>query len=68
MVKGTLSFFHNRKGYGFIEIEGQEDEEDVFLHKSELSPGTRIEEGAEFEFEVEQAERGPRAVEVEKIE
>lgn len=67
MTKGKLTFFHNRKGYGFIEIDG-EDEEDVFLHKSELSPGTKIEEGTEFEFDIEQADRGPRAVNVVKVE
>lgn len=68
MVKGTVKFFHDRKGYGFVEREGEDEDEDVFFHISELSSETDIEEGTELEFEVEQAEQGPRAVQVEKVQ
>lgn len=67
MVKGTVKFFNNMKNYGFIEREG-ENEEDVFIHKSELPPDANIEEGTELEFEIEQGDQGPRAVQVEILE
>ena len=67
MVKGTVKFFHDRKGYGFVEREGEDEDEDVFFHISELSSETDIEEGTELEFEVEQAEQGPRAVNITKV-
>jgi len=66
-MKGTVKFFHDGDGYGFIETEEVED--DVFFHMSELPEGVdEVEEGDEVEFEQEEGDRGPKAVEVELAE
>ncbi len=67
MVQGTVKFFHDRKGYGFIERDDtDEDDDDVFFHMEDVG-GADLEEGEEVEFEVEEADKGPRAVNVERI-
>ena len=63
MPTGTVAFFHDRKGYGFIETE--ESDEDVFFHMEDVG-GPDLEEGQEVEFDIEQADKGPRAVNVQR--
>ena len=58
MAKGTVAFFNDTGGYGFIETD--ESDEDVFFHMEDVG-GPDLEEGEEVEFEIEQAEKGPRA-------
>lgn len=60
MVQGTVDFFHDRKGYGFIESDETDDDEDIFFHMEDVG-GEDLEEGDEVEFEIEQADEGPRA-------
>lgn len=57
MAKGTIKWFDERKGYGFI---AQEDGKDVFVHFSSISmPGFKtLAEGDEVTFDVEENERG----------
>ena len=57
MAKGTIKWFDERKGYGFI---AQEDGKDVFVHFSSISmPGFKtVAEGEEVTFDVEENERG----------
>lgn len=63
-MKGTVKFFHDGDGYGFIETEDMDD--DVFFHMSELPEGVdELEEGDEVEFDQEEGDRGPKAVNVE---
>ncbi|PSQ17504.1 cold-shock protein [Halobacteriales archaeon QS_8_69_26] len=64
MATGTVAFFHDRKGYGFIETD--EADEDVFFHMEDVG-GPDLEEGQEVEFEIEQAEKGPRAKSLERV-
>jgi CspA family cold shock protein len=64
MVTGTVEFFHDRKGYGFIETEDADD--DVFFHMEDVG-GPDLEEGQEVEFEIEQADQGPRAVDLQRL-
>ena len=64
-MQGTVKFFHDQKNYGFIETEDMDD--DVFFHASELPEGEYVEEGDEVEFEQEEGDRGPKAVNVEKV-
>ncbi len=63
-MKGTVKFFNTQKNYGFIEPEGGDD--DLFVHRSDVEEGN-LAEGDEVEFETEQREKGPRAVNVKKI-
>ena len=64
MPRGTVKWFSNEKGYGFVEPE--EGGEDLFIHYSDIE-GTgykSLEEGDEVEYEVEDSPKGPRAVNV----
>ena len=65
MNKGTVKWFNNQKGYGFISDEAGND---VFVHYSGLNmEGFKsLEEGQEVEFEVTEA-KGPQAVNVVKL-
>jgi CspA family cold shock protein len=63
---GTVKWFSDRKGYGFIT---QDDGEDVFVHHSAIQEtGFRsLAEGERVEFTVEQGEKGPAAANVRKM-
>ncbi|MFB6213352.1 MAG: cold shock domain-containing protein [Candidatus Nanohaloarchaea archaeon] len=61
-MKGTVKFFHDRKNYGFIETDEMDD--DVFFHQEEVADDLHVEEGTEVEFEQEEGDRGPKAVNV----
>jgi CspA family cold shock protein len=62
-VQGTVKWFNDGKGYGFIE---REDGDDVFVHYNSLQgEGFKsLKEGQKVEFTVEQGEKGPQAVDV----
>ena len=64
---GTIKWFDEDKGYGFIEPD--EGSEDVFLHFSELNQEgfKTIEEDERVEFEVEQGPKGLKATNVDKL-
>ena len=64
-LKGTVKWFNNAKGYGFI---GREDGPDVFVHYSAIaSEGYKsLQEGDAVEFEITQGTKGPQAAEVTK--
>jgi len=63
-MKGTVKWFNDRKGFGFIEGE---DEKDIFVHRNSLDEGTFLKDGDEVEYKVESSERGPQATNVKKI-
>lgn len=62
-MKGTVKWFNNQKGYGFISDESGND---VFVHYSGLNmEGFKsLEEGAAVEFEVVDGAKGPQATNV----
>ena len=66
MATGTVKFFNNAKGYGFI---SRTDGEDVFVHFSNIegSGFKTLEEGAAVEFEVGQGRKGDEALNVRTI-
>ncbi|ASF38669.1 MULTISPECIES: cold-shock protein [Halobacillus] len=65
MVEGTVKWFNAEKGFGFIEVEGQDD---VFVHFSAIQEEgfKSLEEGQVVTFEIEEGQRGPQASNVRK--
>jgi CspA family cold shock protein len=63
MQKGTVKFFNETKGFGFITID--ESNQDVFVHVSGLVDEVR--ENDKVTFEVEQGKKGPNAINVELV-
>ena len=63
---GTVKWFNNAKGYGFI---GRSDGADVFVHYSAIvGEGYRsLQEGDTVEFEIVQGQKGPQAANVSKV-
>jgi CspA family cold shock protein len=63
---GTVKWFSNQKGYGFI---ARESGKDVFVHYSAIeAEGYRsLNEGERVEFSVQDGPKGPSAVEVKKV-
>ena len=63
-MKGTIKWYNARKGYGFIEGE---DGKDIFVHRTSLPEGVFVNEGDEVEYETEDSERGPKAINIKKL-
>jgi len=65
MATGTVKWFKNEKGYGFITAD---DGTDVFVHHSDIEgEGFKsLDEGDTVEFEVIQGDKGPKATQVRK--
>lgn len=61
--KGTVTFFNDGKGYGFI--RNTETQESIFVHVNGLK--TQIREGDKVTFEVEKGQKGPTAVNVTTV-
>jgi CspA family cold shock protein len=64
---GTVKWFSNDKGYGFIQAEG--DERDIFVHYSAIEGDgfKTLDEGQAVEFEVTKGPKGPQAERVTKL-
>ena len=67
MPQGTVQWFNDQKGFGFITVE--DGGKDVFVHHSAIegSGFKSLQEGDRVSFEVEQGAKGPSAVKVKKI-
>jgi CspA family cold shock protein len=66
-IEGVVKFFHDKKGYGFIEQNDDDETEDVFFHMAEIG-GPDLEEGDRVRFEIiEEEEDGLRAKKLERI-
>jgi CspA family cold shock protein len=65
MPEGKVKWFSQRKNYGFIEVEG---EDDVFVHASALADGTTmLDEGDQVEFDIVEGDKGRKAENVKKL-
>ena len=63
-MKGTVKWYNSRKGYGFITGE---DGKDIFVHRTAIPTGTFLHEGDSVEYEIENAERGEKAINLKKL-
>jgi CspA family cold shock protein len=65
-MKGTVKWFNDEKGFGFITAE---DGKDVFAHYSEIKADgfKKLEEGQEVSFEVTQGAKGPQATNIKPL-
>ena len=66
-LRGTVKWFNNAKGFGFI---GREDGPDVFVHYSAIgSEGYKsLQEGDQVEFEIVEGQKGPQAGNVTRVQ
>jgi CspA family cold shock protein len=67
-LKGTVKWFNNAKGFGFI---GRDDgNADVFVHYSAISSDgyKSLQEGDQVEFEIVQGQKGPQAGNVTRVQ
>jgi len=66
MINGTVKWFNESKGYGFI---SSEEGDDVFVHYSSIAGNgfKSLLEGDSVTFEIEEGEKGPKAVNVVKL-
>ena len=67
-LKGKVKWFNGKKGYGFIEVTSSEGMKDVFVHASAVRDcGLRfLNENDELEFEIQDGDKGPSAVNLKK--
>ena len=62
-MKGTVKFFNAMKGFGFI---AGDDGKEYFVHQTGLNDGVTLRDNDTVKFDVEQGDRGPKAVNVSK--
>ncbi|MFP3951092.1 MAG: cold-shock protein [Candidatus Bathyarchaeia archaeon] len=65
-MEGTVKKWLTLRGFGFIEVDDSDD--DVFVHNSELSGVSSLRPGQKVSFEIEDAPKGPRAINVKVVE
>lgn len=66
LANGTVKWFNNKKGYGFI---NEEEGRDIFVHFSSINMDgyKSLNEGEQVIFDIEESDRGPEAKNVRKV-
>lgn len=64
-MKGTVKFFNDQKGFGFIKDD--DSGEDIFVHISEVETGTDLKQNDRVQFTVGKGKKGPVATDVKLI-
>lgn len=64
-MKGKIARWFDYRGFGFIDVEGQE--KDLFVHSSDIEGDASPQAGDEVEFEIGESDKGPRAVNVKIV-
>ena len=69
MPQGRVKWFNDQKGFGFIKLEGEGEEKDIFVHHTAiLGTGFKsLQENQLVEFEIQQGAKGPQAVNVKPL-
>jgi len=62
-MKGTVKFFNDMKGFGFIAAENGKE---IFVHQSALGEGVTLHENDSVVFDIEDGDKGPKAANVKK--
>ena len=62
-MKGTVKFYNDMKGFGFITGE---DGKDTFIHRSSIPAEINLTEGDQVEYQIEDSERGTRETNLKK--
>ena len=62
MTNGTVKWFNDDKGFGFITPE--DGSADLFVHQSAVPDGQTLAEGTKVSFDTERGDKGPRAANV----
>lgn len=63
-MKGTIKWYNEMKGFGFI---ANEDGKDVFVHRTAIPAETGLYEGDQVEYDIEDSDRGPKATNIKKL-
>lgn len=64
MKTGKVKWYNTKKHFGFITSD---DGEDIFVHSSDVPPGVELNTGDKVEFEVGEAPKGTKAINVKKL-
>ena len=66
MIKGTVKWFNEKKGFGFL---SRDEGDDVFVHYTSITGDgfKTLREGQQVEFEVQDGPKGPQAVNVKAV-
>ena len=66
-ITGQVKWFNNEKGYGFISCNNGDE---VFVHQSQIKengPNKDLHEGESVSFDIQSGEKGPMAINVQKM-